>query len=112
EEIHTFRQRGPGRPGPNTAYRRITKKRYTLTWDVRVDLVERDRTHDGMFPLLSNDRSLTPANAFHHYKRQPRLEARFRQLKDPMAIAPVFLKNEGRIEALFFLFHEKASLVK
>jgi len=104
EDIHTFRQTGPGRPGPNTAYRRITKKRYTLAWEVRVDLVERDRIHDGTFPLLTNDRSLTPADVFRHYKRQPRLEARFRQVKDPMAIAPVFLKNEGRIEALFFLY--------
>jgi len=104
EEIHTFRQKGPGRPGPDTAYRRITKKRFTLAWTVQTDLVERDHVHDGMFPLLSNDRSLTPAEVFHHYKRQPKLEARFRQLKDPMAIAPVFLKNEARIEALFFLY--------
>lgn len=56
EEIHTFRQRGPGRPGPDTTYRRIAKRRDTLTWEVRVDLAERDHMHDGMFPLLSNDR--------------------------------------------------------
>jgi transposase len=104
EEIHTYRQRGPGRPGRNTNYRRVTKRRYTLGWSVRTDFVARDHVHDGMYPLLSNDASLSAAQVLHHHKRQPRLEARFRQLKDPMAIAPVFLKNEGRIEALFFLY--------
>ena len=104
EETHTYRQKGPGRPGPDTEYRRVTKTRHTLSWTVRTDLVERDHIHDGMYPLLTNDRSLTPAEVLNHHKRQPKLEARFRQLKDPMAIAPVFLKNEARIEALFFLY--------
>jgi transposase len=104
EEAHSFRQTGPGRPGRDTTYRRLTKKRYTLSWTVHTDQVERDRRHDGMFPLLSNDPALSPQEVFRHYKRQPRLESRFRQLKDPMAIAPVFLKNEGRIEAFFFLY--------
>lgn len=104
EEVHAYRQRGPGRPGRNTSYRRVTKTRYTLDWTVRTDFVARDHVHDGMYPLLSNAPDLSAAQVLHHHKRQPRLEARFRQLKDPMAIAPVFLKNEGRIEALFFLY--------
>ena len=104
EETHTYRQKGPGRPGPDTEYRRKTRKHYSLSWSVRTDLVEREHIHDGMYPLLTNDRSLTPAEVLKHHKRQPKLEARFRQLKDPMAIAPVYLKSEARIEALFFLY--------
>lgn len=104
EELHTFRQRGPGRPGSKTSYRRITKRRYTLSWTVRTDLMEQDHRHDGMYPLLSNDRGMAPAEVLRHHKGQPKLEARFRQLKDPMAIAPVYLKNEARIEGLFFLY--------
>jgi len=47
---------------------------------------------------------LTPAQVLAAHKRQPGIEKRFQQLKDVHAIAPVFLKNEGRIEALFFLY--------
>ena len=32
------------------------------------------------------------------------IEKRFEQLKTVLAVAPVFLKNEGRIEALFTLY--------
>ncbi|TAH39422.1 MAG: hypothetical protein EYC70_01160 [Planctomycetota bacterium] len=38
------------------------------------------------------------------HKRQPEVEKRFEQLKTVHEIAPVLLKNEGRIEALFFLY--------
>jgi transposase len=54
--------------------------------------------------LLTNDASLSPAQVLEAHKRQPTLEKRFEQVKTVMEIAPVFLKNEGRIEALFFLY--------
>ena len=38
------------------------------------------------------------------HKGQPRIEKRFEQLKTVHEIAPVFLKNEARIEALFTLY--------
>jgi len=38
------------------------------------------------------------------HKRQPVIESRFKQTKTVHEIAPVLLKNEGRIEALFFLY--------
>jgi transposase len=53
---------------------------------------------------LTNDRSLTPAQVLTAHKGQPRIEKRFEQLKSVHEIAPVFLKNEGRIEALFTLY--------
>ena len=37
------------------------------------------------------------------HKGQPRIDERFEQLKTVHEIAPVFLKNEARIEALFTL---------
>lgn len=103
-EDHSFKQFGPGRPGPNTKYRRVTRKHFTLTWRVDEDAVKRDRKHDGMYPLLSNDSTLSPKEAWKEHKRQPRLERRFRQLKDDFHLAPVLLKNEGRVEAVFFLY--------
>jgi transposase len=57
-----------------------------------------------MYPLLTNDRSLSPAQVLTAHKGQPRIEKRFEQLKTVHEIAPVFLKNEARIEALFTLY--------
>jgi transposase len=104
ETEEKFRQMGPGRPGANTAYRKITKKRHTLTWHLADSVISEERRHDGMYPLLTNDRALSPAEVLTFHKMQPRLERRFSQLKDPMAIAPVFLKNEARIEAFFTIY--------
>ena len=104
EEKHSFKQAGRGRPGKNTKYRRITKKYFTLTWHADEEAVKRDRKHDGMYPLLTNDSTLSPREVLLEHKRQPRLERRFRQLKDDFHIAPILLKNEGRVEAVFFLY--------
>ncbi len=38
------------------------------------------------------------------HKRQPAIEKRFEQAKSVLEIAPVMLKNEGRVEALFFIY--------
>ena len=38
------------------------------------------------------------------HKGQPTIEKRFEQVKTVHEIAPVYLKNEGRIEALFTLY--------
>lgn len=38
------------------------------------------------------------------HKRQPGIEKRFSQVKPVLEIAPVLLKDEGRVEALFFLY--------
>ncbi len=59
---------------------------------------------DGMYSLLTSDRALTPKEIFEAHRRQPKLEKRFQQVKSIHEVAPVFLKNEGRIEALFFLY--------
>ena len=56
-----------------------------------------------MYPLPTNDRNLSPAQVLEAHKGQPTIEKRFEQVKTVHEIAPVFLKNEGRIEALFTL---------
>jgi transposase len=57
-----------------------------------------------MYPLITNDRNLSPAQVLEAHKGQPMIEKRFEQIKTVHEIAPVFLKNEGRIEALFTLY--------
>jgi transposase len=103
-EEHTFKQARRGRPGPETAYRKITRRRYDIEWTMDEQTIAYDKRSDGMYPLLSNDRSLTPAQVLTAHKGQPRIEKRFEQLKSVHEIAPVFLKNEARIEALFTLY--------
>lgn len=101
---HTFKQARRGRPGPDTAYRRITRRRYDLEWTLDQAAVAYDEKSDGMYPLLSNDRNLTPAQGLEAHKGQPTIEKRFEQLKTVHEIAPVFLKNPFRIEAFFTLY--------
>lgn len=104
EREHHYRQSTPGRPGPQTRYRRLTTQRPRLHWAVDEARVAYDLKSDGMYPLLTNDRTLTPVEVLAAHKRQPTIEKRFAQLKSVHEIAPVFLKNEGRIEAFFLLY--------
>ena len=103
-EQHNFKQSHRGRPGPTTAYRKVTRRRYDIEWIVDEQAVAYDRKTDGMYPLMTNDRKLSPAQVLTAHKGQPRIEKRFEQLKSVHEIAPVFLKNEARIEALFTLY--------
>jgi transposase len=54
--------------------------------------------------LLINDRALSPRQVLEAHKRQPAIEKRFEQTKTVDEIAPVLLKNEGRVDALFLLY--------
>lgn len=78
---HAFKQTRRGRPGPDTAYRRITHRRYDLEWTLDAAAVACDERSDGMYPLLTNDRTLTPPQVLEAHKRQPTIEKRFEQLK-------------------------------
>ena len=104
EECHRFRQERRGRAGPDTRYRRDTKPRIRLRWTLSQERIDYDQKTDGMYPLLTNDRTLTPRQVLEAHKRQPCIEKRFEQLKSVHEIAPVFLKSETRIEAFFFLY--------
>jgi transposase len=101
---HAFKQTRRGRPGPDTAYRRITRRRYDLEWNIDQAAVAYDEKSDGMYPLITNDRQLTSAQVLEAHKGQPTLEKRFEQLKTVHEIAPVFLKNASRIEAFFTVY--------
>ena len=103
-EEHRFKQARRGRPSPDMAYRKITRKRYDIEWTMDQQAIAYDHKSDGMYPLLTNDRNLSSAQVLTAHKGQPRIEKRFEQLKSVHQIAPVFLKNEARIEALFTLY--------
>jgi transposase len=101
----SYRQVSPGRPGPRTEYQRVE------TWEYRLRLVEdgqalrRAARSDGLFPLLTNDETLSLAEALGKYKYQPFVEKRHEQLKSVFDVAPVWLKNVGRVESLLWLYY-------
>jgi len=100
----TYRQQRPGRPGKDTAYVKETTTRLDLHYAVDAEAVGRERLTDGLFPLVTNDGKLSALEVLHAYKRQPQVERRFEQLKTDFSLAPVFLKDVGRIEAFLCVY--------
>jgi transposase len=100
QEEETFRQATRGRPGEQTKYLKETRSRFTLTWKLSLEALSEAEREDGVFPLLTNDRTLSATEVLRAYKRQPLLEKRFSQFKSDFAVAPVFLKNVSRIQGL------------
>ena len=98
-----FRQEQSGRPGKNTRYRQVTRPRLHLQFAVDAEAVRTEAASDGCFPLITNDRQMEPAALLEAYKYQPNLERRHAELKGPMNVAPVFLKDAARIEGLLCL---------
>lgn len=70
----------------------------------KADVIAYDARSDGMYPLITNCDDLPTGEILQKYKYQPNLEKRHEQLKTVYAVAPAFLKDEGRIEALLLLY--------
>ena len=47
-EQHLYRQTRRGRPGPNTAYRKLTKRRFDIEWTIDEATIAYDHVSDGM----------------------------------------------------------------
>jgi hypothetical protein len=74
----------PGEPrasGPNTRYPKTTTERFVLTHTINHDAVAYDARMDGIFPLITNDKTMNPTEVLAAYKYQPNLERRHGQLK-------------------------------
>jgi transposase len=97
-------QTGPGRPGKNTKYKKIKTTFYTLGWSRSRKAIKTESRIDGVFPLLSTDVGLSPAEVLKAYKYQPRLEKRFCQFKWIHNAAPLLFKRIERVEANMFAF--------
>ncbi len=100
-----FRQEGPGRPGPDTAYRRIEEVRFRVRFEQDGEAMRREASADGLFPLMTNDETLTVAEALGKYKYQPFVEKRHEQLKNGFSVMPVWLKSVRRISSLLWLYY-------
>lgn len=100
-----YRQVGPGRPGPDTEYRRVQTWRYRARFEEDGAALAREALGDGLFPLMTNDEVLRLEEVLGKYKYQPFVEKRHEQLKSVFGVAPVWLKNVGRIDSLLWLYY-------
>lgn len=101
----SYRQAAAGRPGPNTKYTKTEKIHYRVSWTEDAAAIAYDAVSDGMYPLITNCEHLSPEEVLVKHKYQPTLEKRHEQLKTVYSVAPTFLKNEGRVEALLLLYY-------
>jgi len=99
-----YRQERRGRPGSTTRYLRATRLRFDISWQPDQPNLQYDARCDGIFPLVTNCRELSMAQLLAAYNYQPMLEKRHEQFKSVHEVAPVWLKNEARIEALLFMY--------
>ena len=104
QEQVTLKKETPGRPSKDTQYTRQVKNRFDLSWQVDPLALEQARRTDGVFPLITNDTQLDAEDILRAYKRQPIIEKRFSQLKTDFVVAPVYLKEVSRIEALLCVY--------
>src|SRR5262245_63713726 len=68
EVEEAYRQAGPGRPGPDTEYRRVETVRYRVRFEEDAEALRREARCDGLFPLLTNAEALSLEEALGKYK--------------------------------------------
>lgn len=103
-ETEHYRQATPGRPGKDTRYVREVQTRFGLSDEVDAARLKQAEIGDGVFPLLTNQREMSAEQVLRAYKRQPFIEKRFSQFKSDFAVAPVYLKEIGRIQGLLGIY--------
>jgi transposase len=109
-----FVQTTRGRPSAQSTYRRVVTTRPFICAREDPDALARAQTTDGTFPLVTNT-ELGPLEVLKKYKYQPHLEKRHFLAKSTLEVAPVFLKNNARIEALtliYFIAQLAAALIE
>lgn len=108
----SYRQEKPGRPTNADTW--PVKRHFDLVYEIDTVKLAEDRATDGIFPLITNVDAMSELEVLQHYKKQPLVEKRFSQLKTDFEMAPVYLKQIRRIQALlcvyFFLLLAEALL--
>jgi transposase len=99
-----YRQEQRGRPGQKTRYVRHRRTRFELTHRVELERLDEEARCDGIFPLITNELALSERELLLAYKQQPAIEKRFAQLKTDFVVAPVYLKETSRIQALLCVY--------
>jgi transposase len=99
-----YRQERRGRPTKDTRYVKQVSMRFGLSYQIDHARIAEDQRCDGVFPLVTNVLELSEKEVLLVYKRQPVIEKRFSQLKTDFRVAPVYLKDVSRIQALLCVY--------
>jgi transposase len=102
EEV--YHQEGRGRPSEKTRYLKEVITRFGLKCEIDHAAPGADHLGDGVFPLITNDLARSERELLLAYKGQAEIEKRFAQLKTDFSVAPVYLKEVSRIQALLCLY--------
>ena len=102
--VERFHQEGPGRPSKNTLYSREVIQRFELTCEINHAALAAEQLGDGVFPLITNDLAISEQELLLAYKGQAMVEKRFEQLKTDFDVAPIYLKETSRIQALLCMY--------
>jgi transposase len=102
--VEKYHQEGRGRPSEKTRYIRTVRPQYELKYEINHAVLAAEQRGDGVFPLITNDLKLTEQEMLLAYKGQPMVEKRFAQLKTDFAVAPIYLKEASRIQALLCMY--------
>jgi transposase len=102
--VEKYHQEGRGRPSEKTRYIKEVITRFDLKCAIDHPALAAEHLGDGVFPLITNDPTLSERELLLAYKGQPVIEKRFAQLKTDFAVAPVFLKEVSRIQALLCMY--------
>lgn len=103
-EQESYQQEHRGRPNQDTKYKRSVRTQYTCSWQIDASALADAAKSDGVFPLITNVKDWDARQVLEAYKRQPVIEKRFSQLKTDFCVAPVYLKNVGRIAGLLGVY--------
>ena len=81
-----------------------TSTRFELEYHIDSVQLAAETCCDGVFPLITNDGLLSELELLLAYKGQPSLEKRFSHMKTDFEVAPVYLKEASRIQALLCVY--------
>jgi len=99
-----YRQARRGRPTKDTRYVKQISTRFDLSYQIDHARIAEDQRCDGVFPRVTNVPEFSEKELLLVYKRQPVIEKRFSQLKTDFRVAPVYLKDVSRIQALLCVY--------
>jgi transposase len=102
--VEKYHQEGRGRPTEKTRYIKEVSTRFELRYAINHAALAAEQRGDGAFPLITNDLTLSEQELLLAYKGQPLVEKRFSQLKTDFDVAPIYLKEASRIQALLCMY--------
>ena len=75
----------------------------SLTYDLNSEKLSQAQVLDGRYLLGTKDFDLSALQMLQHFKGQEIVERRFKTVKGPIQVRPMFLHKEERIESLVFV---------